>query len=64
MIHAMNRAEAGAAKVTSYTDMLIDLIPSVIPGGPQLKRALKKGTLALAEWELGKKLYRIGGTPK
>ena len=64
MIHAMNRAEAGATKVTGITDRLIDLIPIVIPGGPQLKRALKKGTLALAEWEVGKKLYRIGGTPK
>ena len=64
MIHAMNRAEAGATKVTRITDRLIDFIPIGIPGGGLLTRALKKGTFALAEWELGKKLYRIGGTPK
>ena len=64
MIHAMNRAEAGAAKITGITDRLIDFIPIGIPGGSLLTRVLKKGTFALAEWELGKKLYRIGGTPK
>lgn len=61
MIHAMNRAEAGAAKITNYTDKLIDLIPT---GGFLVKRVLKKGVCALAERELGKKLYHIGGTPK
>lgn len=61
MIHAMNRAEAGATKTTDYTDKLIDLIPI---GGFLVKRAHKKGACALAERELGKKLYHIGGTPK
>ena len=50
--------------MTGITDRLIDFIPVGIPGGGLLTRVLKKGTFALAEWELGKKLYRIGGTPK
>ena len=61
MIDAMNRAEAGAAKITNYTDKLIDSIPIPIP---ILTRALKKGAGALAERELGKELYHIGGTLK